>query len=40
MALKSTFKRVIYKAYHTNSNTGVMGDGFGQITPFEILQRL
>ena len=42
MALKSTFERVIDKAYHTtgNSNTGIMGDGFGQLTPFEILQKL
>ena len=28
------------KAYHTTGNTGIMGDGFGQLTPFEILQRL
>ena len=40
MALKSTFKRVIDKAYHTTSNTGIMGDGFGQLTPFEILQLI
>ena len=40
MALKATFKRVIDKAYHTTGNTGIMGDGFGQITPFDILQRL
>ena len=40
MALKSTFERVIDKAYHTTGNTGIMGDGFGQLTPFEILQRL
>ena len=40
MALKSTFERVIYKAYHTTGNKGIMGDGFGQLTPFEILQRL
>ena len=40
MALKATFKRVIDKAYHTTGNTGIMGDGFGQLTPFEILQRL
>ena len=29
MALKSTFERVIDKAYHTTGNTGIMGDGFG-----------
>ena len=40
MALKSTFERVIDKAYHTTGNTGIMGDGFGQLTPFEILQKL
>ena len=40
MSLKSTFKRFIDKSYHTTSNTGIMGDGFGQLTPFEILQRL
>ena len=40
MALKSTFERVIEKAYHTTGNTGIMGDGFGQLTPFEILQHL
>ena len=40
MALKATFERVIDKAYHTTGNTGIMGDGFGQLTPFEILQRL
>ena len=40
MALKATFKRVIDKAYHTTGNTGLMGDGFGQLTPFGILQRL
>ena len=40
MALKATFDRVIYKAYHTTGNTGIMGDGFGQLTPFEIFQRL
>ena len=40
MALKATFKIVIDKAYHTTGNTGIMGDGFGQLTPFEILQRL
>ena len=28
MALKSTFERVIDKAYHTTGNTGIMGDGF------------
>ena len=38
MALKATFERVIDKAYHTPGNTGIMGDGFGQLTPFEILQ--
>ena len=40
MALKATFERVIEKACHTTGNTGIMGDGFGQLTPFEILQRL
>ena len=39
MALKATFKRVIDKAYQTTGNTGIMGDGFGQLTPFEIIQR-
>ena len=40
MALKATFERVIDNAYHTTGNTGIMGDGFGKLTPFEILQRL
>ena len=40
MALIATFERLIEKAYHTTGNTGIMGDGFGQITPFEILKRL
>ena len=40
MALKSTFELVIDKAYHTTDNTGIMGDGFGQLTLFEILQKL
>ena len=40
MALKTTFERVIDKAYHTPGNTGIVGDVFGQLTPFEILQRL
>ena len=40
MALKATFERVIDKAYHTTGNTGIMGDGFGQLTPYDILQRL
>ena len=40
MALKATFKSAIDKAYHTTSNTGIMDDGFGQLTPFEILQSL
>ena len=40
MALKATFKRLVDKAYHTTGNTGIMGDGCGQLTPFEILQRL
>ena len=40
MALKVTFNRLIDKAYHTTSNTGIMGDDFGQLTPFEILQRI
>ena len=40
MALKASFEIVIDKAYHTTVNTGIVGDGFGQLTPFEILQRL
>ena len=40
MELKATFERVIDKAYHTNSNTGIMRDGFGKLTPFKILQQL
>ena len=40
MALKATFERVIDKAYHTTGNTGIMGEGFGQLSPFDILQRL
>ena len=40
MALKATFERVIDKAYNTTGNNDIMGDGFGQLTPFEILQRL
>ena len=40
MALKATFERMIDKAYHTTGNTGIMGDGFGQLTPYDILQRL
>ena len=40
MALKATFERVINKAYHTTGNTGIMGDGFGQLSPFDTLQRL
>ena len=40
MALKATFERVIDKTYHTTGNTGIMGDGFGQLALFEILQRL
>ena len=40
MALKATFERVIDKAYHTTGNTVIMGDGFGQLTPYDILQRL
>ena len=40
MALKATFERVINKAYHTTGNAGIMGDGFGQLTPYDILQRL
>ena len=31
---------MIDKAYHTTGNTGIMGDGFGQLTLFDILQRL
>ena len=38
MALNATFERVIDKAYHTTGNTSIMGDGFGQLTPFDILQ--
>ena len=40
MALKGTFERVIDKAYQTTGNNSIMGNGFGKITPFEILQRL
>ena len=40
MALKATFEIVIDKAYHTTGNNSIMGDGFGQLIPFEILQRL
>ena len=40
MALKANSERVIDKAYHTTGNTGIMGDGFGQLSPFEILQRI
>ena len=40
MALKATFERVIDEAYHTTVNTGLMGDGFGQLTPHEILQKI
>ena len=40
MALRATFERVIDNSYHTTGNTGIMGDGFGKLTPFEILQRL
>ena len=40
MALKAKFEIVIDKAYHTTGNTGIMGDGSGQLTPSEILQRL
>ena len=40
MALKATFERVINKAYHTTGNTGIMGSGFGQLTPYSILQHL
>ena len=40
MALKATFKIMIDKAYHTTGITGIMGDGFGQLTPFKILQCL
>ena len=40
MALKATFERVIDKAYHTTGNTGIMGSGFGQLTPYNIRQRL
>ena len=31
---------MIDKAYHTTGNTGIMGDGFGKLSPFDILQRL
>ena len=40
MTLKATFDRVIDKAYQTTGNTGIMGDGFGLLTPFEILQHI
>ena len=40
MALKTTFERVIDKANHTTGNTVIMGNGFGQLTPFKILQRV
>ena len=40
MTLKATFDRVIDKAYHATGDTGIMGDVFGKLTPFEILQRL
>ena len=40
MALKATFERGIYKAYQTTSNTRIVGYGFGQLTPFKILQPL
>ena len=40
MALKATFERVIDKAYHTTGNTGIMGNGFEQLSPFDILKRL
>ena len=40
MAIKSTFERVIDKVYHTTGNTSIMGDGFGQLTSFDILQCL
>ena len=40
MALKAIFERVIDKAYHTTGNTRIMGDGFRQLTPCNILQRL
>ena len=40
MALKATFERVIDKAYHTTGNAGIMGDGFGQLTLYDILQKL
>ena len=40
MALKATFERVIDKAYHTTGNTGIMGEGFGQIRPYEILKKM
>ena len=33
MELKAAFERVIEKAYHTTGNTGIMGDGFGKLTP-------
>ena len=40
VALKATFEILIDKEYYTTNNTGIMGDGFGQLTPFEIFQRL
>ena len=40
MALKALFERVIDKAYHTTGTTGLMGNGFGQLTPYEILKKM
>ena len=40
MALKAAFERVIDKAYHTTGNTGIMGEGFGQMRPYEILKKM
>ena len=30
---------MIDKAYHTTGNTGIMGDGFWQLSPFDILHK-
>ena len=37
MALKAMFEGVIDKSYHTTLKTGIVGDGFGQVTPFNII---
>ena len=40
MALKATFEPCINKAYHTMGNVAIMGEEFGQLAPYDILQRL